>query len=75
MRAVTHQPPDQIRPLDARRKLEVLPELTDSADFQTLATLFKRVKNIARELPRRLRRPNRSRPCSPCRPSVHRSAS
>ena len=52
VRAVTHQPLDQIRPLDARRKLEVLPELTDTADFQTLATLFKRVKNIARELPR-----------------------
>ena len=51
VRAVTHQPLDQIRPLDARRKLEVLPELTDTADFQTLATLFKRVKNIARELP------------------------
>ena len=51
VRAVTHQPLDQIRPLDARRKLEALPELTDTADFQTLATLFKRVKNIARELP------------------------
>ena len=52
VRAVTHQPLDEIRPLDARRKLEVLPELTDTADFRTLATLFKRVKNIARELPR-----------------------
>ena len=51
VRAVTHQPLDQIRPLDARRKLEVLPEITDTADFRTLATLFKRVKNIARELP------------------------
>ena len=52
VRAVTHQPLDAIRPLDARRKLEALPELTDTADFRTLATLFKRVKNIARELPR-----------------------
>ena len=52
VRAVTHQPLDEIRPLDARRKLEVLPELTGTADFRTLATLFKRVKNIARELPR-----------------------
>ena len=52
VRAVTHQPLDQIRPLDARRKLEVLPELTDTADFRMLATVFKRVKNIARELPR-----------------------
>ncbi|MYD69160.1 MAG: glycine--tRNA ligase subunit beta [Acidobacteria bacterium] len=52
VRAVTHLPLDQIRPLDARRKLEVLPEFTDTADFRTLATLFKRVRNIARELER-----------------------
>ena len=51
VRAVTHEPLDGIRPLDARRKLEVLPEFTDTVDFRTLATLFKRVKNIARELP------------------------
>ena len=50
VRAVTHQPLDEVRPLDARRKLEVLPEFTDTADFRTLATLFKRVKNIARKL-------------------------
>ena len=51
VRAVTHQPTlDDLRPLDARRKLEVLPEFADSADFRQLATLFKRVKNIAREL-------------------------
>ncbi len=50
VRAVTHESPDTLRPLDARRKLEVLPEFTDTADFRTLATLFKRVKNIAREL-------------------------
>ena len=50
VRAVTHQPLDEVRPLDARRKLEVLPEFTGTSDFQTLATLFKRVKNIAREL-------------------------
>ena len=53
VRAVT-QPTatwDAIRPLDARRKLEVLPEFTGSADFLQLATLFKRVKNIAKELP------------------------
>ncbi len=57
VRAVTHQPLDTLRPLDARRKLEVLPEFTDTADFRTLATLFKRVKNIARELPRDAGRP------------------
>jgi glycyl-tRNA synthetase beta chain len=52
VRAVTHQTSlHEIRPLDVRRKLEVLPEFTDSADFLQLATLFKRVRNIARELP------------------------
>ena len=51
VRAVTHEPLDEIRPLDARRKLEVLPEFTDTPDFRTLATLFKRVKNIARASP------------------------
>ncbi len=51
VRAVTHQPLDRIRPLDARRKLEVLPEFTETADFRTLAVVFKRVQNIARELP------------------------
>ena len=50
VRAVTHEWPDDVCPLDARRKLEVLPEFTDSPDFRILATLFKRVKNIAREL-------------------------
>ena len=42
---------DEIRPLDARRKLEVLPEFTGSPDFLQLATLFKRVRNITKELP------------------------
>lgn len=50
VRAVTHQPLDEVRPLDARRKLEALPEFTDTAGFRTLAALFKRVRNIAREL-------------------------
>jgi glycyl-tRNA synthetase beta chain len=50
VRAVTQGPLDEIRPLDARRKLEVLPEFTETSDFRTLATLFKRVENIAREL-------------------------
>jgi glycyl-tRNA synthetase beta chain len=36
-------------PVDAKRKLEVLPEFTASPDFQKLAVAFKRVKNIARE--------------------------
>jgi glycyl-tRNA synthetase beta chain len=51
VRAVTHQKSlGKVKPLDARRKLEVLPEFTGSADFLRLATLFKRVRNIAREL-------------------------
>ncbi len=40
-----------ISPLEARRMLEVLPEYTGTPEFQQLATAFKRVKNIARELP------------------------
>ena len=51
VRSVTEQGSlDDLRPLDVRRKLEVLPEFTGTADFRQLATLFKRVKNIAREL-------------------------
>ena len=37
-------------PLRARRVAEALQALRASADFQALAVLFKRVKNIAREL-------------------------
>jgi len=37
-------------PLEAIRKLQVLPEFTDSPDFRQLAVAFKRVRNIAREL-------------------------
>ena len=52
VRSVTAQPSlDNLRPVDARRKLEVLPEVTDSPDFRQLAILFKRVKNISKELP------------------------
>jgi glycyl-tRNA synthetase beta chain len=36
--------------LTAKRKLEVLPEFTESAEFRQLAILFKRVKNIAKNL-------------------------
>ena len=45
------RPLAEIRPLEARRKLEVLPEYTGTPEFQQLATAFKRVQNIARELP------------------------
>lgn len=51
VRAVTHGNVGALSPLIARRKLEVLPEFTSSPDFKQLATAFKRVRNIARELP------------------------
>lgn len=51
VRAVTHGDVDALSPLIARRKLEVLPEFTLSPDFRQLAIAFKRVRNIARELP------------------------
>jgi glycyl-tRNA synthetase beta chain len=50
VRAVTHGGVDELSPLVARRKLEVLPEFTTSTEFKQLATAFKRVRNIAREL-------------------------
>ncbi|MDP2318651.1 MAG: glycine--tRNA ligase subunit beta [Acidobacteriota bacterium] len=50
VRAVTHGAPGNVSPLVARRKLESLPEFTESPDFKQLAVLFKRVKNIARNL-------------------------
>jgi glycyl-tRNA synthetase beta chain len=40
----------RLSPADALKRLEALPEFTDSPDFQKLAVAFKRVKNIAREL-------------------------
>jgi glycyl-tRNA synthetase beta chain len=48
VRAVTGVP--GVRPLRARRIAEALEASRASADFQALAVLFKRVKNIAREL-------------------------
>ncbi|MEZ5290281.1 MAG: glycine--tRNA ligase subunit beta [Vicinamibacterales bacterium] len=38
-------------PLTIRRRLDVLPEFTETADFKQLAVLFKRVRNIAKQLP------------------------
>jgi glycyl-tRNA synthetase beta chain len=46
VRAVTSGASASISPLQARRKLEVLPEFTESPDFRQLAVLFKRVRNI-----------------------------
>ena len=45
------RPVDELSPLVARRMLEVLPEYTATPEFTQLAVAFKRVKNIARELP------------------------
>ena len=39
-----------VRPLRARRTAEALQAMRTSEDFQALAVLFKRVKNIAKEL-------------------------
>jgi glycyl-tRNA synthetase beta chain len=44
------RPLDRLSPLAARRMLEALPEFTGTPEFTQLATAFKRVKNIAREL-------------------------
>ena len=48
IRAVTSTP--DVVPLRARRVAEALQRMRSSEDFQALAVLFKRVKNIAREL-------------------------
>jgi glycyl-tRNA synthetase beta chain len=48
VRAVTSGDARELSPLQARRKLEVLPEFTESTEFKQLAVLFKRVKNIAK---------------------------
>ncbi len=40
-----------VAPLDIRRRIEALHAVRVSEDFEALALLFKRVKNIARELP------------------------
>ena len=50
VRAVTHAEITELSPLVAKRKLEVLPEFTESAEFRQLAVLFKRVRNIAKHL-------------------------
>ncbi|HJR58242.1 MAG TPA: glycine--tRNA ligase subunit beta [Vicinamibacterales bacterium] len=42
--------PADVRPLRARRVAEALQAMRGADDFQGLAVLFKRVKNIAREL-------------------------
>ncbi|MCL4847111.1 MAG: glycine--tRNA ligase subunit beta [Acidobacteria bacterium] len=41
---------DDLAPLEVRRRLEALRTMRASTDFEALAALFKRVKNIAREV-------------------------
>jgi len=41
---------DHLSPSDALKRLEALPEFTASPEFRKLATAFKRIKNIAKEL-------------------------
>ena len=48
VRAVTHGPIGAISPLVVKRKLETLPEFTETEEFRQLAVLFKRVRNIAK---------------------------
>ena len=48
VRAAT--PASHLQPLRARRVAEALQGMRTSEDFQALAVLFKRVKNIAKEL-------------------------
>jgi glycyl-tRNA synthetase beta chain len=50
VRAVTHGGVADGSPLVAKRKLETLPEFTETEAFRQLAMLFKRVKNIAKNL-------------------------
>ena len=50
VRAVTHSGVRELAPLVAKRKLEALPEFTETAEFRQLALLFKRVRNIAKNL-------------------------
>jgi glycyl-tRNA synthetase beta chain len=50
VRAVTHGDVKDLSPLVAKRKLEALPEFTETNDFRQLAVLFKRVRNIAKNL-------------------------
>ena len=50
-----------VAPLRARRLAEALQRMRTSEDFQALAVLFKRVKNIAKELAERRRRSTATR--------------
>jgi len=51
VRAATSSAAGDISPLRARRVADAIQRMRGSEDFQALAVLFKRVKNIAKELP------------------------
>src|SRR5688572_32872670 len=51
VRAVMHAGVEQVSPLEARRKLEALAQMTGSDALIGVATLFKRVKNITKGIP------------------------
>jgi glycyl-tRNA synthetase beta chain len=51
VRAITRgRPFADIRPSDELKKLQVLPEFTDTPEFQQLAIAYKRARNIAKNL-------------------------
>ena len=49
--AVFEQQPEQLRPLDALRRIHTVNDLQGSDDLRMLAELFKRVKNITKDVP------------------------
>jgi glycyl-tRNA synthetase beta chain len=50
VRAVMHGDDGQLSPLEARRKLEALHQMAGSEALQSVAALFKRVKNISKDV-------------------------
>jgi len=51
VRAVTHNGPAALSPLEALRKLEALAQMSGSESLLGVATLLKRVKNISKGVP------------------------
>jgi glycyl-tRNA synthetase beta chain len=51
VRAVLHQWPSGINLAEIRQKLEALQQMSGSAELRGVATLFKRVKNISKDVP------------------------
>jgi glycyl-tRNA synthetase beta chain len=52
IRAVLHSGVDRLDIVEARQKLEALGQMAGSPELQGVARLFKRVKNITKEIPR-----------------------